>query len=103
MQDDMAYATAVLLVIGTFASFLPQHIKIIKNARHYGRTLSNFWLGSLTTCLSNLNYLALSWDSTFRCCGPDVPTRDCVGAYLAFLQQIAIYVCTHLVIVLFLM
>src|SRR4051794_24448148 len=95
------YTLGWVLIVGTLVSYLPQHIKIYDEKSHAGLSYATLALGNQMSFGSVINYLALSINSTFYCCGPDISLLDCSGAVLAFAQLIMNYICQHLVLILY--
>jgi len=101
-MDVYTFSLGWVLVVGTWVSYFPQHLKIIQNRSHAGLSFTNFFCAQLVSALSFVNYMVLEYRSTFECCGDDTSTYGCCASYLAFLQQAMILICQHLILTLYL-
>jgi len=95
------YGLGWVLIVGTIVSYLPQHVKIWQMRSHEGLSFMAFGIGNIVAFTSLSNYMALEYKGTFWCCGEGVALLDCTGAYLAFLQLVLIYICQHVIILLY--
>ncbi|ORX93681.1 hypothetical protein K493DRAFT_315863 [Basidiobolus meristosporus CBS 931.73] len=90
---------AVFVVVGLFASYVPQQVKILRNKTSEGFSPWFLLLGSLACLSSLLNVLVLQWP-VLQCCRFSTPGR-CFLNLLGILQVSVQWVLLVAVLVLF--
>lgn len=97
--SNFDYVLAWCLFLFTFVAYIPQLAKQWRMNSHFGMSFETTVMGNLVTTLGQVNFMCLSWRSTFACCADDVPFRDCIGSYLVFNQITSVWVCVHMLTV----
>ena len=98
--NEVAFAYGVFLTLGSFLSFVPQHIKIIKKKSHVGLSFESSVVG-VATCICNLaNIIISNYYKSFTCC-KQVGTFNCVGNFLSVFQIFFLWISLTIVVLLY--
>eukprot|EP01116_Phalansterium_solitarium_P009840 TRINITY_DN24172_c0_g1_i1.p2 TRINITY_DN24172_c0_g1~~TRINITY_DN24172_c0_g1_i1.p2 ORF type:complete len:278 (-),score=60.30 TRINITY_DN24172_c0_g1_i1:287-1120(-) len=85
-QDDgyIGDAIGLLLILGVWASYIPQHIAIIRSRSSEGVSWLMIFLGNVSTCANTINVLVMQFDAV-SCC-PQLRLLDCLRSMLSICQ-----------------
>ncbi|EIW68107.1 hypothetical protein M231_07481 [Tremella mesenterica] len=90
---------AVLILVGTVISYLPQHLRIIRSGTSEGFSPWFLLLGSTAGTSTLFNVLILQWP-LFRCCRVVSPGR-CFSYLTAFFQVVMLWFLFILILILY--
>ncbi|ORY79718.1 hypothetical protein BCR35DRAFT_291450 [Leucosporidium creatinivorum] len=99
-HDQTTMILSLLIVIGLVVSYLPQHLRIIRNKNSEGFSPWFLLLGATSSASSLLNILTLQWGQV-ACC-QYLTAGQCFESVLGIAQVFFQWLCFNLIFVLYL-